>query len=71
MRLIPVESSHIAAIGYLDEQSVLLVLYKDGALYARPGWSMTDYIDLTHASSKGKFLHTRGDRLGSAVLITK
>ena len=35
MKLTPVESSHIAAIGYLETERVLLVRYKDGSLYAK------------------------------------
>jgi len=37
MNLTPVESSHIAAIGYLEAERVLLVRYKDGSLYAIAG----------------------------------
>jgi hypothetical protein len=54
MRLQPVESSHIAAIGYLEAERVLLVRYKDGSLYAQPGWNSVAWDQLQRAQSKGK-----------------
>lgn len=56
MELTSVESSHVAAIGYLESDQVLLVRYKDGSLYALPGWNSVAYDQLLHASSKGKAL---------------
>ena len=69
MNLTPVESSHIAAIGYLEAERVLLVRYKGGALYARPGWSAEGYANLCAAPSKGKFM--RACEGTPAILITK
>lgn len=68
MELTPVESSHIAAIGYLEADRVLLVRYKDGSLYARLGWSSAAYESLMRASSKGKVLAVC---TGPSVPITK
>jgi hypothetical protein len=69
MQLTPVESSHIAAVGYLEAERVLLVRYKDGALYAGAGWSAEEYALLMAAPSKGQFLR---ERLASpTVMIVK
>lgn len=68
MDLTPVESSHIASIGYLEADQVLLVRYRDGGLYARPGWSPEQFRDLCAASSKGAFLRSTA---GPSILITK
>ena len=69
MNLTPVESSHIAAIGYLEAERVLLVRYKDGSLYARTEVPKQIFEGLMSAPSKGGFLHAM-PKLG-AVLITK
>ena len=68
MELTAVESSHVAAVGYLAAQSVLLVLYRDGALYAKPGWSAGHYAGLLAAPSKGKFLR---QTIGPSILISR
>jgi|HubBroStandDraft_6_1064221.scaffolds.fasta_scaffold1151499_3 hypothetical protein len=68
LKLTPVKSSNIAAIGYLETCQVVLVLYKDGALYARPGWNSVAYEQLVRAESKGKALHACAN---PAILITK
>lgn len=56
MELTPVESSHIAAIGYLEADRVLLVRYKDGALYARPDFNSFAWDSFSASSSKGAWL---------------
>ena len=68
MELTNVASSHIAAIGYLESDRVLLVRYKDGALYARLGWSPEHYAAMHAAASKGKFLNATP---GASILIMK
>ena len=68
MQLTPVESSHIEAVGYLESDRVLLVRYKDGSLYARPGWSLEHFVRLVGSTSKGKFLRATE---GASVLIRK
>lgn len=68
MNLTAVESSHIAAVGYLEAERVLLVRYKDGTLYAFPGWDNNRYAGLVRAESKGRFLTWCK---GSGILITK
>jgi hypothetical protein len=56
MTLTPVNSSHIAAVGLVEPDGVLLVRYRDGSLYARPGWTAGSFAALLAAPSKGKFL---------------
>ena len=56
MNLTPVESSHIAAIGYLEADRVLLVRYKDGSLYAIPGMPPSVWDAWLAAESKGRYL---------------
>ena len=68
MKLDPVESSHIAAVGYLEAERVLLVRYKDGSLYAGLGWTPVLYENLMRAPSKGKALKAFA---GPWILITK
>jgi len=69
MKLTPVESSHIAAIGYLEDERVLLVRYKDGALYARTGVPVESWYDFEGSVSKGGWLNHH--REYSAILISK
>jgi hypothetical protein len=56
MQLTPVESSHIAAIGYLAAERVLLVRYQDGALYAFAPWSEVMWTALEASGSKGSLI---------------
>ena len=65
MELTPVESSHIAAIGYLEADRVLLVRYKDGALYAWRDFTADMWAALQGAPSKGAWL--AGQRDGSLI----
>lgn len=59
--LIPVESSHIAAIGYLEAEHVLLVRFLDGSLYARPKVEPHEWRELEAAPSKGAWLKRWAD----------
>ena len=68
MELTPVQSSHIAAIGYLESDGVLLVRYRDGSLYARPGLNAVAYENLMRAPSKGGALAAW---VGPSILIAK
>lgn len=56
MTLTPVESSHIAAVGLVEPDGVLLVRYRDGSLYARLGWTAGSFAALLAAPSVGKRL---------------
>lgn len=56
MRLTKVESSNVAAVGYLDQEQVLLVRYHDGALYAGLGVTVERFAKLMASQSKGGFL---------------
>ena len=68
MELTPVESSHIAAIGYLEADRVLLVRYKDGGLYSFVGVTPAAHEALMQSPSHGAFLHQWRD---IGTLITK
>ena len=68
MNLTPVESSHIAAIGYLEAERVLLVRYKDGSLYAFLDWLPALYVELMASRSKGRFMM---GRIWPSILIAK
>lgn len=70
MDLTPVESPHIAAIGYLEAERVLLVRYHDGSLYAFEHFPPFMWEQLVKAPSKGKFLSACRD-LQKGILITK
>ena len=61
-----VDSSNVRAVAYFLDPPLLLVQYRDGSLYARPGVSEKEYADLMAAESKGKFLHALR---GRAVFI--
>lgn len=71
MELIAVESSHVAAIGYLETDRVLLVRYRDGSLYARPNVAPEEFAALQSAPSKGRWLHTRDRKGVSPVCVRK
>jgi hypothetical protein len=67
LKLTPVDSSHIAAIGYLEDERVLLVRYKDGSLYAQSQVLPSEYAELMIAPSKGRWLLTKGLRWGAQL----
>lgn len=56
MELTKVESTNVDAVGYLEQDGVLLVRFKDGTLYARTGVQPSQYISLLEAPSKGTWL---------------
>lgn len=49
-------SSNVAMYGYLSDDKVLLVRYRDGTLYARTGIEPAIVAALNAAQSKGAFL---------------
>lgn len=53
--MIPVSSSHIAAIGYDSRNMTLAVAFLDGGLYEYYGISETLFNDFKNAGSKGIF----------------
>lgn len=69
MNLTPVVSSNVAAIGYLETERILLVRYKDGAVYAWPEIEADGFAQFAAAGSKGKWLAAL--QALPAVLITK
>jgi hypothetical protein len=55
MEMIPVRSSHIAAIGYDSRNTTLKVEFLDGGLYEYYGISEMIFNDFKNAGSKGIF----------------
>lgn len=70
MNLTPVDSSNVAAIGYLDDERILLVRYRDGSLYAQPQVLPSEYAELLAAPSKGRWMACHEQR-ANAVLIAR
>lgn len=56
MKLNPVESTNVAAIGHLEDEKILIVRYRDGAVYAISGVTLPTWEALNAAESKGRFL---------------
>src|ERR1035441_4380888 len=56
MELLPVESSHIEAIGYDGDTLTLAILYKTGKLYVHPNITATQFGALMTAPSKGAWV---------------
>ena len=54
-KMIPVESSLIAEIGYEDEKEELYVEFKRGGLYMYQGVPKPVFTAMLNAISKGKF----------------
>jgi KTSC domain len=56
MRLDPVESSMLAAIGYDPTLQALVILYNSGRAYQYLSVPVETYRDLMEASSKGRYV---------------
>lgn len=59
MRLIPVHSSGVRAVGYEEERKTLYVQYVDGDLYEYFDVPAGEVIDLFQADSVGWFVNKR------------
>lgn len=57
MPRIPVESSHIAAIGYEPSQFLLEIEFDDGSVYQYGRVPAHVYAGFFHAASKGGYFH--------------
>lgn len=68
MELLPVKSSHVAAVGYIEHDQVLLVRFKDGSLHARIGCTADQFKRFMESESKGAFLRVYD---WPSVLISK
>ena len=55
MRLVPVHSSGVRAVGYEEERRVLYVQFIDGDLYEYDEVPASEVIDLFQAKSIGRF----------------
>ncbi len=54
MRLVPVDSSAVEAVGYAARQRALTVKFVDGRAYQYLGVPMDVYITLLHTDSVGR-----------------
>lgn len=59
MRLIPIDSSGVRAVGYEEERQTLYVQYVDGDLYEYFEVPASEVIDLFQADSIGWFVNKR------------
>ena len=59
MRLIPVHSSSIRAVGYDEEREILYIRFIDGDLYEYREVPADEVIDLFQAKSIGWFVNKR------------
>ena len=57
VKLNPVESSNIAAVGYDRERSLLFIRFVKGGTYQYDSVPIQVYVDLMNADSVGKFFH--------------
>lgn len=57
MQRTPVESSHIAAIGYDPNEFLLEIEFDDGAVYQYRRVPVHIWAGLAHAASKGGYFH--------------
>jgi hypothetical protein len=56
-KMIPVASSHIAAVGHEDNS--LFVQFKTGDVYEYPGYTADDHAEMLQAESVGKHFYQK------------
>lgn len=54
MKLVPVDSSAVSAVGYAAREQTLKVIFNSGRVYEYLGVPMDVYIALLHADSVGR-----------------
>lgn len=59
MKLIPVHSSGVRAVGYEEERKVLYVQFVDGDVYEYYDVPVSDVVELIQAHSIGRFVNKR------------
>jgi hypothetical protein len=59
MKLVPVHSSGVRAVGYEEERKVLYVQFADGDLYEYHDVPVSDVVELLQANSIGWFVNKR------------
>lgn len=59
MKLIPVDSSGIRAVGYEEERQALSIQFIDGDIYEYYGVPASEVIDLLQSTSLGWFVNKR------------
>ena len=55
VRMIPVESSNLAAVGYNKDSYELTIAFLDGSIYRYSGVPYEEYVDLMKADSHGEY----------------
>lgn len=68
-RIEPVDSSHIAGIGYNSAEGILEIRFKNGKLYRYSGVPIAAYRGFFLSKSPGWFLHNIFKRTGYAFEI--
>jgi hypothetical protein len=58
VRMYPVESSNLAAVGYNKDAFELTIAFLDGSIYRYEAVPMEEYVDLMKADSKGEYFYT-------------
>ncbi|HJT19220.1 MAG TPA: KTSC domain-containing protein [Nitrospira sp.] len=59
MRLMPVDSEGVRAVGYEEERKILYIQYPERAIYEYFDVPVSEFIDLIHAESIGWFVNKR------------
>jgi len=59
MKMQPVNSTAICAVGYDADSQELKVVFNSGSVYHYVKVSEQDYLDLMAAESKGRFMNKR------------
>jgi len=59
MKLIPVDSSGVRAVGYEEERKILHIRFIDGDIYQYYGGPVGEVVDLLQSKSIGRFVNKR------------
>ena len=57
IKMVPVDSSNLAAVSYNKESYELTIAFLDGSIYRYEGVPMEDYVDLMRADSHGEWFY--------------
>ena len=58
MKLIPVDSSGVRAVGYEEERKILHIRFIDGDIYQYDGGQVGEVVDLLQSKSIGQFVNS-------------
>ena len=59
MKLIPVDSSGVRAVGYEEERKILYIRFVDGDIYEHYEVPVGEVVDLLQSKSIGRFVNKR------------